>query len=302
MGGRGTSMKLGKGLGGGAGGGGIPGGTGGASSGVTGGPNGTGAGLTAAGAGSAGGGPMSGYPGAGAGAGAGAPGAGTAAPRLAPNTTFGQDPNYHNYSTFASNQDAYLWHEQNNYDPAKWTALSPEERKSIKDYTDVYYSKINTTLRHELTPDTITQSQIDGAKSGLGKTENAMNVIVFRGANAHWTANLLKSDEKLNQYELSHLDHHAVLRDADYLQTCIGKTLRDRGFMSSAVTEDDAWGADVLYKIYVPKGTHGMYVDPISANSGEREYLFNLDQNFVLHQITTGANGEVTKLVIEAIP
>ena len=81
----------------------------------------------------------------------------------------------------------------------------------------------------------------------------------------------------------------------------IGKTVTDKGFMSSAVTEADAWFG-VKYKIYVPKGVSGMYVDPISRNSGEREFLFNADTQFIVHEIKTDAYGIITSMTLEALP
>lgn len=55
-------------------------------------------------------------------------------------------------------------------------------------------------------------------------------------------------------------------------------------------------------KIYVNKGVSGMYVDAISANSGEYEFLFNRDTRFKVHGIKTNASGRITELVLEAVP
>ena len=316
MGGRGGALRIG---GGGAGGGvgGLPGGAGGGStaSGMTPGTGGgaagggtvgssaggaTGGGVTGS---SAGGGPMAGSPGPAGAGGAGIPGAGTAVQHIEPSTTFGQDPNYTHYIRFNDDDDAYNWHEQYNFDWSKWDALDEKDKHGIIAYTNVYYSSINTALRHEDSGEIVAlETQIEGARSGLAQFECATDVITYRGSNSHWVANLLKSDEYLATSELKNLDDHAILKDADFLQGCIGKVKRDRGFMSSAVTKSDAWASDVLIKIYVPQGTKGTYVDLISANPTEREYLFNADQEFLIHSITTGFDGEVTEMVIEAIP
>ena len=76
----------------------------------------------------------------------------------------------------------------------------------------------------------------------------------------------------------------------------------DKGFMSSGTHQNSAWSADVNYKIYVNKGVSGMYVDAISANSGEYEFLFNRETRFKVHGIKTNASGRITELVLEAVP
>ena len=62
------------------------------------------------------------------------------------------------------------------------------------------------------------------------------------------------------------------------------------------------WPADVTYKIYVNPGVSGMYVDPVSANQGEYEFLFNRDSKFKVHQIKTDGKGRIVELVLEALP
>ena len=44
------------------------------------------------------------------------------------------------------------------------------------------------------------------------------------------------------------------------------------------------------------------YVDPISANRGEKEFLFNRDTEFRVHAIKTGSGGRIRELVLEALP
>ena len=74
----------------------------------------------------------------------------------------------------------------------------------------------------------------------------------------------------------------------------------DKGFMSSGTHKDSSWTADVDYTIFVRKGTKGMYVDPISMNSGEYEFLFNRDTTFKVHMIRTDSSGKIIELVLEA--
>ena len=115
------------------------------------------------------------------------------------------------------------------------------------------------------------------------------DVITFRGANLHWTANLLGGTE-------------AQMENAAFLRSRIGKTVVDKGFMSSGTHKDSSWSAAVDYTIFVHKGVRGMYVDPISENSGEYEFLFGRDTEFKVHMIRTGSNGRIRELVLEALP
>ena len=155
--------------------------------------------------------------------------------------------------------------------------------------TSYWYSRINTALREGQTPDGNIRQMIDGATSGLNKWAAAGDVITYRGANLHWTANLLGGTE-------------ADLSNPAFLRSRIGRTVMDKGFMSSGTHQNSAWSSDVNYKIYVNKGVSGMYVDAISANSGEYEFLFNRDTRFKVHGIKTNASGRITELVLEAVP
>ena len=91
------------------------------------------------------------------------------------------------------------------------------------------------------------------------------------------------------------------MSDSAFLRSRIGKVVRDKGFMSSGTHPDSSWAADVTYKIYVNKGIKGMYVDPVSVNRGEYEFLFNRDTSFRVHSILTDSLGRITKMTLEAI-
>lgn len=190
---------------------------------------------------------------------------------------------------FATLAEADRYHVNTNFDWSRWNAMLQKERSGIHTYTSNAYSLINTPLRHGTTPDAQVQKWINDATSGMNKWQAAEDVVTFRGAGLHWTANLLGGTE--NQ-----------MSNAAFLKSRIGKTFTDKGFMSSAVHESKAWGGEVMYKIYVNKGTSGMYVDRISAYQGESEFLFNRDTQFKVHQIKTNDMGRIVELVLEALP
>ena len=205
------------------------------------------------------------------------------------NAQFGRDPMLPGYREFATQREAIDYHTANNFSMDRWrNGLTGDERQGIRNYTDYWYSEINTNLREGRTPDSHVQDMINGATTGLGKFQAAEDVITFRGANLHWTANLLGGTE-------------AQMSDSAFLRSRIGKVVCDKGFMSSGTHQDSSWVADVTYKIYVNKGIKGMYVDPISANRGEYEFLFNRDTSFRVHSITTDSRGRITQMTLEAI-
>ena len=205
------------------------------------------------------------------------------------NAQFGHDPMLPGYREFATQREAINYHTAHNFSMDRWrNILSGDERQGIASYTGIWYSEMNTNLREGHASSRDVQDLINGATAGLGKFQAAEDVITFRGANLHWTANLLGGTE-------------AQMSDSAFLRSRIGRVVRDKGFMSSGTHPDSSWAADVTYKIYVNKGIKGMYVDPVSANRGEYEFLFNRDTSFRVHSITTDSRGRITKMTLEAI-
>ena len=201
---------------------------------------------------------------------------------------FGHMPrNLTAFRSFATQAQAAVWHEANHYSPAVWNAMSDAERHGIREYTGSAYDPMNTSLREGLRPSAGTQALIDGATAGLSRFRATEDMMTFRGAGLHWTANLLGGTE-------------AQMSDPAFLRSRIGKTVVDRGFMSSGTHRSSAFGNEVQYTIFVHKGVSGMYVDPISHFQGEYEFLFNRDTYFKVHQIKTDSRGRIVELVLEA--
>lgn len=200
---------------------------------------------------------------------------------------YGRFPTFTSFRRFSTQSEASNYHMLANFDQGKWDALSDDEKNGVYRYTGNWFAEMNTPLREGTTPSSRAQTYIDGATEALRKWSAAEDVMTFRGANYHWTANLLGGTE-------SQLDNQAFLRSR------IGKTVVDRGFMSAGTHENSAWSG-VQYTIFVHKGVEGMYVDPVSANRGEKEFLFNRDVHFVVHQIKTDRSGRINELVLEAI-
>ena len=216
-------------------------------------------------------------------------GTGGGASHRATARTFGHMPtNLTGFRDFATQREAINWNINHNFAWNVWNAMTPAERTGIEEYTGNLYGRINTALREGHTPSPGLQNLIDGTTAGLSRFRAAENMMAYRGANLHWTANLLGGTE-------------AQMSDPAFLRSRIGRTVVDKGFMSSGTHTDSAWYADVRYTIFVHKGISGMYVDPISLNSGEYEFLFNRDTSFRVHQIKTNDRGRIVELVLEAV-
>lgn len=203
---------------------------------------------------------------------------------------FGRMPDTSGFLRFATQSEADQWHLANSFDWNRWQNLLTDlERLGIRDYTGSWYTDMNTDLREGRPSSAEVQQRINGATSGLDKWILPRDVITFRGANLHWTANLLGGTE-------------AQMSDPAFLRSRIGKTVIDKGFMSSGTHESSAWSSDVSYTILNRKGIKGMYVDAISRNSGEYEFLYNRNTSFVVRSIKTDSRGVISELVLEAKP
>ena len=201
---------------------------------------------------------------------------------------FGRDPLFGRFRNFATQREAAQYHTEQNFGWDKWNSLPSSEQEGIRNYTGSWYRDINTALREGRMASSNVQKMIDGATEGLNKWTAAEDMITFRGANHHWTANLLGGTE-------------ADLNNPAFLRSRIGKTVVDKGFMSSGTHTNSAWSSDVDYKIYVNRGVSGMYVDPISMHQGEYEFLFNRNTRFKVHGIKTDSSGMISELVLEAV-
>ncbi len=90
------------------------------------------------------------------------------------------------------------------------------------------------------------------------------DIIVFRGG----SKSILGSLAKLDPSELP------------------GRVISDKGFISTSVLPKEAkqFSHGVFLAIKVPKGTKGAYIDLISGFNGEREYILDKGQEFLIKQ------------------
>ena len=133
-------------------------------------------------------------------------------------------------------------------------SLKKSQIKAIRYYTDKGYTKINTALRFPDQPASkkVTTS-IQKINAGIQTFQLEKPLTVYRGTS---TIGLKKS-----------LGNQSIK---------IGRSYEDPAYSSCTLSQMIALGFSpqhVVLKINLPAGNHGAYIDPISTNVGEKEYL-----------------------------
>lgn len=170
---------------------------------------------------------------------------------------------------FSSDSERLVYHKNKNFSQEFWdNELSEKERESVKAYTGQHYIRMNRDLREDNISTSPKKRYIMGTTSALEKFEVADDITVWRGMGSKNTLarNLNVSTEQLSQMVTN--------------GSIVGQKFVEKGFCSAGVTEGAGWNKQVFMEIYVPKGTKGMYVDPISMHSGEHELLLQRNTTF----------------------
>lgn len=154
----------------------------------------------------------------------------------------------------------------------KWAnSLSPEGKEAVKDYTGTAYVNINATLRG-------IQKQFEPGNyekalhlhESLQSASIPTNCTVYRGASSKALGALRMLPDNM----------------------LIGKVISDKGFMSTSIDRNSAFGGDTLLVIDVPKGSHGAYVGDISSfGHYESEVLFDVGSKMRITDVTRDENG-----------
>jgi hypothetical protein len=193
-----------------------------------------------------------------------------------------------NAVTFNNGRDAAKYHRANNFSQNIWgNVFTDDERKGIRAYTGSSYRSMNKHLRLGEHADTKILKYIDDCTTALNKTTVAEDVLVYRGMGSQRSVARLFG---LTESQLSDV----VRTDVTQL---IGTRVEEKGFTSTAVTFGSAWSGCKL-DIYLPSGSHAMYVDPISMHSGELELLLQRNSTFEVQDIEVNAYSEITKMVL----
>lgn len=190
--------------------------------------------------------------------------------------------------TFKDDRDAYAYHERENFSRAKWNALAKGQRDAVREYTSHHYREMNKALRGGVysagkCPADV-RGRIDGCTAALDAFEVAEDVVVYRGIGSmRAMASFLGMDEAKLQR----------LVNLDKLDALVGGEAREEAFMSTGVSPGKAWSGPKIVAL-VPKGAHALYVDPVSANRGEKELLLQRGSRFEVVAAVLDGNGSLT--------
>jgi len=152
----------------------------------------------------------------------------------------------------------------------KWSQqTTSQEEASITNYCGPDYSAINGLLRREMTENQVKlwddlgnrkiSEMISDISSAISKFELPEDIKVFRTC------------------------ENDVL---EKLQTRIGSTFHDDGFVSTSVVREKQASGNIFMEISVPKGQGvGAWVNPLSGKPEEYEFLLNRGTDFLVTDI-----------------
>lgn len=180
-----------------------------------------------------------------------------------------------------------------------WQSLSQEERDAVRAYTGSGYVKMNNFLRGiDKEADSYIKGYIKKCHSALDKAESPVDLIVGRGSSSSSLRGMLGNPRGMKKasdnYELADW----VRKNKDSL---IGSIASDKGFLSTTPIQGGGFSGDITYRIFVPKGSHGAYVDEYSKYQGEREFLLQSGGKFRVTDLVPGSGNDVT-VYLEYIP
>lgn len=153
----------------------------------------------------------------------------------------------------------------------KWyKGLSSSEIDGVVTYTGSAYYDMNNYLRGiDTSVSTHIKDAIDNCRAALAKAKLEESIVVGRGSNYKSIAGMLGTE-----------DHSDVTWYAKNKDKFIDNSVKDNGFLSTTPYEGGGFSGEVVYRINVPKGAHGVYVDSISRHKGEQEFLLQAGSTF----------------------
>lgn len=164
------------------------------------------------------------------------------------------------------------YHTEHNFNRDVWdNTFTDAERHSVREYTSSSYGRMNDILRGVKSDDRYTHALIEGCTSALEKTKIADDTMLYRGmGRMKHLASSMGIDE-------------IAAREAIADGSIVGQRFVEKGFCSTGIDKYAGWKKEVNLEIVAPKGTKGMYVDPISEFQGEQELLLQRGTTFEIY-------------------
>jgi hypothetical protein len=161
-------------------------------------------------------------------------------------------------------------------------SLTKAETNAVDDYTGSGYAALNKMLREEgfdpaKFPTSMKTKFVNNLDSALAKGTLTKNIVAHRGFSAK------QIEEGLNT--------GSIVK---------GTSITDPGFMSTSIKAGGEFGGNIKYKLYIPKGTKGLYVRKLGVSS-EYEFLLPRNTTVVVRSIKKNGWGQ-WQLEVEVVP
>lgn len=160
--------------------------------------------------------------------------------------------------------------------------ITEEEERGVRIYTGSTYQSMNAYLRGIKTAEDVGErivEYVDWCASALEKASTPRDMIVRRGDNYNMLKDLGVDFSKGN------------------LENIKGSLVESKAFLSTSPDPRGGFDKDIEYVIKVPKGSQGMYVDSISQNEGEEEFLLNRGGKFIVEDVEYYSDNRTPKKI-----
>ncbi len=174
----------------------------------------------------------------------------------------------------------------------KLNKLTINQKNSIADYTGMDFEDINRSLRTERKVNERLSKNIDNITDVLNNSTTVEDMIVHR----HVEYDGASKFTGLREYQLkdnSIEDLNNILK---------GKECTDKAFVSTSIRDFKDELREVVYDIYIPKGTKGLYINELSTSYKDIEYEFLLQREtkFKIQEVFKDTDGTL-RIVMEVV-
>lgn len=168
--------------------------------------------------------------------------------------------------------------------------LPAKDLLELKWYTSNGYKQLNSN-------NPSIQQRIDNFKSILAKGQIGINTVLYRGMK-QLPISLLEGFSDTNIKMLQNYSKQDKDIINTLLQGIVGREYTEKGFVSTTIDKkiankfvDNENG--IILNIKVPKETNGFYVDKISTNPDEKEFIVNKGYSYIVKGFKRDKNGRV---------
>ena len=139
-----------------------------------------------------------------------------------------------------------------------WQKLNEEQREALYNYTSDGYNDINGQLRGYKENTQYVQQEIRYIDEAMEQSPLTEDMWVTRGVGLATLSKFLGLEEQ----------GYSDIYDVEDLDFLVGLQPADKGYLSCSANKVGGFSENVRLNIFVPKGTHAIYLAPISHFGG----------------------------------